>query len=238
MIWIIIILAIIIISFILALRSMKNYQEVPTTKFPYGVFLIRNENFVLQNGTLNELYKFCLEANAIISIERLWKGSQKALVLYAPQNIGQFLPELELLEIEDYIEKEAKDNQKKASVDEVIVWNYHPKNEQELTIPETFLKDLQFNQDQNVFWQIVLNATKKENHFQLNCRVMVVEPDVHKRIELAKRIDQYIFNTLGLKKKETKDSISVLFDNYKKRVLVPVEVEGFVLSTQTIKKLF
>ena len=238
MIWIIIILGIIVVSFFLALRSMKNYQEVPTTKFPYGVFLIRNESLVLENETLNELYKFCLESNAIIALERLWKGSQKAMVLFAPQNIGQFMPDLELLEIEDYVEKEAKGHQKKASVDEVIVWSYDPKNENDLSIPETFLKDLNIEPEQNVFWQIVLNATKKENHFQLNSRVMVVESDVHKRIELAKKIDQYISGNLGLKKKESKDTISILFDNYKKRVLVPAEVEGFILSTQTIKKLF
>lgn len=234
MIWIIIILVIVIVSFFLALRSMRNFQEIPTSKFPYSIYLIRNEH-LLQNGVLNKLYDFCNESNAVISIERLLKGTQKALVLYAPQNVGQFVPELELLEIEDYIEKEAKGDQKKTSVDEVITWGYYPASE--LNIHELFLKDVTIEDTQNIFFQLILNATKRENHFQLNLRVMVADDNVHKRVELARMTDQYISNALGLKRKETKESIAVLFENFKKRVLIPAEVEGFVVSTQTIKKL-
>jgi hypothetical protein len=236
MLWLLIIVVIIIISFLLALRSMRNYQEIPPARFSYGLYLICNSD-QLQNGVLNKLYAFGLESNAQISIEKLFKGGESAIVIYAPHNIGQFVPELELLEIEDYLEREAKSGNKKASVDEVIVWSLQPKSEVELEIPPDFLKDFPLEQNQQLFWQLVLASYRKEHHFQVNIRVMVADHDTHQRIELAKNVDQYLEKTVNLHKKETNQSISLLFDRYQKRALTPSEIEGFILSSQKVKEL-
>ncbi len=237
MIWLIIIVVILILSFFLALRSMKGYQDVPPSKFPYGLFLIRNEELVHQNGVLNKLYSFGLEANAIISLEKLFKGGEHALVLFAPQNVVQFLPELELLEIEDYVDKKVKNGQKKASVDEVICWSLRPKSEVEISIPPDFLNNFSLEENEQLFWQLVLMSHKKENHFQVNIRVMIVESEMHKRIDIAKKLDQYLQQTANLHKKETNESIMAIFSSYQRRALIPSEVEGFVLSSQKIKEL-
>ncbi len=237
MIWLLVIAGIIVVSFILALRSMKNYQEIPPSRYPYGIFLIQNPQN-LQNGVLNKLYDFSLEANAIVSLEKLYKGSEFAIVIFAPHNIIQFIPELELLEIEDYLQKDDKTNDpKKASVDEIIVWSLNPKNEAEIEIPQTFLADFVLEESQQLFWQLVLAPHKKEQHFQVNIRVMVVDGDVHKRIELARNLSNYLQTSTNLTKKESTHSLSSLYNSYQKRALIPSEIEGFVLSTQKIKEL-
>lgn len=238
MIWLIIILAIVIVSFILALRSMKSYKEIPTTKYQYGLFLIKNESLIFENGILHKLYEFCAESNSIISLERLFNGDQKALVLYAPQNINQFVSELELLEIEDYLIKAPKSPHQKVLVNDAVVWTIKPKNEAELTLQPNFMKDLILDQNQNFFWQIVMTASKQNFNFQVNIRTMIVDPDTQKRIDLAKKINQYISDFSSLQKNpKASDSMSLLFDEYQKRIISPSEAENFVLSTQTIKQL-
>lgn len=238
MIWLIIILVIIVVSFILALRSMRTYKEVPTTKFPYGIFLIKNEELLLENGVMNKLYDFCVESNAIISLERLFNGNEKALVLYAPQNVGQFVSELALLEIEDYLLKAPKSPQKKVLIDEAVVWSIKPKNESDLVIKPGFLKDLNLEPSQNFFWQIIMVAAKQKFHFQINIRAAILESDVHKKIELAKFISKHIADESSLERNsKSSDSIALLFMEYQKRIITPSEAEGFVLSSQTLKQL-
>jgi len=238
MIWLIIILAIIVVSFFLALRSMRTYKEVPTTKVPYGLFLIKNEQLLLENGVMNKIYDFCLESNAIISLERLFNGNEKALVLYAPQNVGQFVPELSLLEIEDYLLKAPKTPQKKVLIDEAVVWSIKPKNEANITVKPSFLKELHLEQSQNFFWQIIMVASKQKFHFQVNIRAAIVESDVNKKVELAKLINKHIAEESSLERNsQSSDSIGLLFEEYQKRIITPSEAEGFVLSTQTIKQL-
>jgi len=235
MIWLIIILAIIVVSFFLAIRSMRTYKEIPTTKYPYGVFLIQNESLVFEDGILNKLYEFCSQSNAIVSLERLFNGPQKALVLFAPQNIGQYIPELALLEIEDYL---AKNTSKTIDKNNAVVWSIKPKDESKLILKSEFMKNIQLEEKQNFFWQIIMTAAKEDFHFQVNIRAMIIDPEVQKRVELAKTINSYITEFSSLEKNpKSSDSITLLFDEYQKRVITPSEAEGFILSSQTIKQL-
>lgn len=102
--WLALFFLVIAISFILALRSMKDYQEIPQqSKLEYGLFLIRQkENF--NSKALDSIRKFLLEeAGLIISIERLFKGSQAALTIFGPKSLlDKFASEFNLLELEDY----------------------------------------------------------------------------------------------------------------------------------------
>lgn len=102
--WIALFLLVVAISFVLALKSMRDYQNIPQqSKVEYGLFLIRQiENF--NSKTLDSIREILREdASLIVSIERLFKGSQVALTIFGPKNvIGKFASEFDLLELEDY----------------------------------------------------------------------------------------------------------------------------------------
>lgn len=106
--WLALFFLVIAISFILALRSMRDYQDIfQQSKTEYGLFLIRQtERF--NSNALDSIRKFLLEEEAglIISIERLFKGSQAALTIFGPKNIlDKFALEFNLLELEDYTQE-------------------------------------------------------------------------------------------------------------------------------------
>ncbi|EKD84968.1 MAG: hypothetical protein ACD_38C00123G0003, partial [uncultured bacterium] len=85
--WLILFLLIIGISFILAFRSMKDYQEIPkASKVEYGLFLIRRTDS-FDAGVLGSIGKFMLDNSLIISLERLFKGNKAALTIFGPKEI-------------------------------------------------------------------------------------------------------------------------------------------------------
>ncbi len=102
-IWIILFSSVVITSFYLALRSMRSYQEKPEHfSYPYALYLIQ-EKRNLTEDCLNQLYQALLPKRALISFERLAKGSRNALVVYGPVPLLQpFIGDLGLLELEDY----------------------------------------------------------------------------------------------------------------------------------------
>lgn len=101
--WIVLFLGIITASFYLALRSMRSYQEKPEHfSYPYALYLIQNPRH-LTADTLQKLYQALLPKRALISFERLSKGSRQALVVFGPVPIMEpFIGDLGLLELEDY----------------------------------------------------------------------------------------------------------------------------------------
>lgn len=101
--WLALFLLVIAVSLVLALRSMRDYQEIPQkSTADYALFLIRQtENF--NSNTLDSIRKLLRHTGLIISMERLFKGSQAALTIFGPKKIlDQFIDELNLLELEDY----------------------------------------------------------------------------------------------------------------------------------------
>lgn len=100
--WFVIVIIVLAVSFFLAMRSMSNYQYTPkTSSRSSSLFLIQAEN-VLTAEIMDQLYGQ-LRATEIISLERLFKGSKRALVIYGPEEvIKQFLNTLQPLELEDY----------------------------------------------------------------------------------------------------------------------------------------
>lgn len=171
-------LLIIAISFILAFQSMKDYQEIPKKSTnDYGLFLVRRpEN--LNTELLESIRKQMLSEGLLVSIERLFKGSQSALTLFGPRKIlDNFIGVLNLLELEDYTQNlDSKD----MSVWEIGLKNINQENQPELNNLFNNLPAL--SGDDQFFWQITL-ATKKENEllFQTQIRAAVFSKDPERR---------------------------------------------------------
>lgn len=151
--WLLLFLLIIGISFILAFRSMKDYQEIPQkTNVDYGLFLVRQiKNFDAK--LLDSIRQEVLAQEAIVSFERLFKGRQTALTIFGPKNIlAQFQSELGILELEDYT-MEFTDST-------VSVWEVGVKETARLN-PDHFNKIFsnlpQLEAEEQFFWQVILN---------------------------------------------------------------------------------
>ncbi len=99
-IWLFLFLVIVVISFILAYRSMQGYQEDVLTP-QNGIFLVR-EIEALDSNVLKNLHQRLLKGEVTISLERLFKGSKQAYIMVCPKEIVNEFPELELLELEDF----------------------------------------------------------------------------------------------------------------------------------------
>lgn len=101
--WFILFLIIIAISFVLAYQSMQDYQERPVQMgTENSIFLVRNPN-TLTNEMLDEIHAVTVSTGYIVSIEKLLKGQKSALVIFGPKNIlQQFSDRLSLIELEEY----------------------------------------------------------------------------------------------------------------------------------------
>ncbi len=222
MFWAAILLAAIIISSLLAYRSMKNFQDTPVLNLPYGLFLIRNKA-VLSQETLEKMHAWAANLKVIFSLEKLFKGPQSALVIFAPLGIAEFLPELQLLQLENYLPQ----------VSDTFIWQISPKpNPKKLVINAAFLKEVHLSQDQQFFWQVVC-APQKKGLFQVTIRAMVVDQKQIGRVELARTIDKHILDTTGLIKQREQTN-SDLYDDFERRVVVKKEAQPFLLSTQEV----
>lgn len=96
--FIILFLIIIGISVYLAYSSMKDVFEFPENTS--SLFLIRNPG-VFSGETLRDLRQK-MQSGQIISLERLFKGSKSALVIYGSGRLLQEFHNLDLLELLDY----------------------------------------------------------------------------------------------------------------------------------------
>lgn len=109
--WLLLFLIIIVISFLLASQSMRDFQEAPhNNSRDYSLFLIRNLR-ALNSKLLEDLHLQLSKKASFISLERLTKGNKVALVIYGPKKIlQQFQLELNLLELEDYTRKYSQED--------------------------------------------------------------------------------------------------------------------------------
>ncbi len=100
-IWFVLFLVVIVISFILAYRSMRDFQHIPSTVEEYGIFLIKNPEG-LTRELIDQLHGITLGKKQVLGFERLFKGGQSALVAHIPKKLEGQLKALDLLELEDY----------------------------------------------------------------------------------------------------------------------------------------
>lgn len=164
--WLTLFLLIVGISFILALRSMKEFHEIPRkSQADYGLFLIRQIKN-LDARLLDSLRQLLIAEEAIVSLERLFKGRQAALTIFGPKNIlAKFQTELDILELEDYTAG-FREN-------EMVVW--------EIEAGEIFkLNPPQLEAEEQFFWQVILAGKN-----QVQIRAAVLSKDPMRRVMLA-----------------------------------------------------
>ncbi len=229
--WIILFLLIIGISFILAYRSMKDYSEIPkTSKVEYGLFLIRQtENFT--TSTLNSIGEYMLEAGLIISIERLFKGTQAALTIYGPKNIlDKFTSVLNLLELEDYTSRLISQD--------VTVWEIGTKDKKGyLGGPNDVFSNLsQLGQEDQFFWQMVLGPKKVKSNisFQTQIRAVVYSKDPEKKKILVSLLQE--LSSGELKRIPKPFSTEQMMDFFKLRSLSK-DSNGPILNSEQVLSL-
>lgn len=243
MIWVIAFFIIILISSVLAYRSMRDYEEFPDSLSLNALFYIGNPQ-ALTTQTLKKLYDLNIAKKQFFSLEKLIKGKEKARVIFGSRDLVTDFPELNLVELEDYLDNESSllspDADKKVNVNQALSWLIEPKNNSKKAILVTDeLKNLSVEENQKVFIQAVLMPAQKPDGevFQATLRVMVVDQDPIKRVELAKSVDQILKASTGLNKHQDAFPESRKFDSFKQRSLIPKEVAEFNLSAGEVLSL-
>lgn len=97
---------------------MRDFYELPG-RASFGLFLIRDPN-ALNLGNLNKLQ---VEGRGfVLSLERLFKNSKSALVLYAPKDLIAKFPDFKPLELLDYSRAYSKAYSKDKASESGEVW--------------------------------------------------------------------------------------------------------------------
>ncbi len=179
--WLLLFLLVIGISFILAFRSMKDYQAIPQkTHVGYGLFLVRQiKNFDAK--LLDSIRQEVLAKGAIVSLERLFKGRQTALTIFGPKNIlVKFQSELDILELEDYT-MEFKDS-------DVSVWEMGVREAVKLNLDhfnKIFSNLPQLEAEEQFFWQVIPN----KGQVQIRAAVSSKDPMRKKMLASAQHLN-------------------------------------------------
>lgn len=228
---------IILISFWLAYRSMKDYREHPPKKVEYGTFLVRTpHNFKPQ--ILEFIASQAKLSKSLFSVEYLQKGSQKALILYIPKSLFSKLPMLHLLEIEDHLDK---------------VKNENSAQEFHLASPASSLEV-----HSQVFSQIKL-APQDLFCFQVACQVIHPSSNLASKLQknillqihpkavlyskspmrskMLSEINQLIEKSTNIKKSVNPHSSGQIHAHAQKRNLVPYEIEPFLATPEELVRL-
>lgn len=100
--WIVLFILVVALSYVLALKSMKDFVQTPEEG---SLYLIRNRHKLSE--ALHFIAAKLQTSNLSISFEKLIKGKKAALVVYGPKQIlEKLIPVLDLLELEDYTKKD------------------------------------------------------------------------------------------------------------------------------------
>lgn len=195
--WIILFVLVLLISYILASRSMRDFTFVLASA-DYSLFLIRNVRG-LSEHLLKLIHQDLQKTSLAVSFERLFKGSESALVIVGPSKIlTKYTHSLNLLELEDY-----------TNVDKDIVagWEVGIKNNPQIDDTPKSVPIL--DESEHFWWQVTL--WKGGTHI----RCLVVSADDAKRKNLTHTLPY--FPSSRLTKLPKAFSNEQLFEAYKKR---------------------
>lgn len=198
---------IILISVILAYFSMRDFQISPED---FGgqnsLFLIRKPQ-ALTPQIISEIHESTQKMGLIITLERLFKGRESALVIYGPRRVLEGLdPALSMIELEDYLDGEIN----------VTAWEIGIKK------PKVFKESLFLNfprleVGEQIWYQLVLQARRGINkQFSSQVRVVVVSPEIQRREKLFNDL----MNKSSLVKLPKPYSSAQMLDFYKKRSML------------------
>lgn len=218
LIWIILFFAVLIASFILALRSMGDYQEHPLALgLEYSLFLIQDPT-KFSPEILHNLHEEASKSNTIISLEKLFKGSKTALVIFAPKElINKFSTTLDFIELEDYSLTETSNFK---------IWEIGSKNLSHKLLKRDFFIELpKLKQEEQLWWQIILKpqsgshrCREKDLYFQSIIRAVLIATDKAHEQEVT----ELLFikgKELGLNILPQANSSAELLKSYRQRIL-------------------
>lgn len=163
-IWIILFIVVLGVSFVLAFQSMTNYHGNPRHNTrSYTLFLIRKPE-ALTSDILAKIYNQARAGQLTISFEKLIKGPREALVVFGSASLLRPLTSvLDLLELEDYSKR--IDPLKLAGTNyNIIAWEVGSKNEISAVSQISNLKDFipTLNESEEFWWQLILKPTDNE----------------------------------------------------------------------------
>lgn len=176
--WILLFILVVVVSFLLAYLSMRNFQEAPTSQNgDYGLFLIR-KTLNVTPLLLADFHQQMVKGNFIISFERLFKGHQSTLVMFAPRKLIQnYVSTLDLVELEDYTNV---DSQK------VLVHQMGTKQKGQMGNLNNFFEEFpMLNVDEFIWWQLIFHA-KQDGTFEILPRAAFFTKDKVRLFELGK----------------------------------------------------
>ena len=151
--------------------------------------------------------------NQTVSLERLFKGDRRALVIFGPRNTLNNFPELELLELEDYVNFSQ----------EILAFEIGMKD------GATFVAS-KLSDDEEIWYQIILGFSK-ENFFLVQTRMAVISQSPERRQSLSNDLFSLnkTFSKLVLPQNQ-----SQIHEGFKKRILLPIRAQKFYSSTKEI----
>lgn len=248
-IWVGLFAIIILVSLILAFRSMRDYAEMPVhSDTHYSLYLIKNEAG-LNEETLTSIDQVINQKRLIVSFERLYKGSKQALVVYGPVVIlKQFATTLDLMELEDY---SLKYNDPLPSG--ILSWEISSHNfrgidkpivSQETNKPIIDLANIPLSDYEELWWQLVMQPKCEKNGlqplFKALIRVTVIANDDNKAQEIKSKLDLQV-KTTNLVTIPQSYSTAQMIKLYQKRSLPqkPLDKDGgnFILVLEDVKDL-
>lgn len=221
--WIALFILVVVLSFVLAAKSMRDYQEVPSERGDYGLFLIRNRGG-LTAELFHSIHDELLSSGLSISFERVFKGKESALLVFGPRILlAKFNQILSLLELEDYTN---------IDIDTTLAWEIGINSNTEQSEQKIFSQMPQLLDQEQFWWQLVLWVSSKSFHGQI--RAVLKSEDPLKR----KNISQILQNLPHKKlvKLPKAFSNSQLMDFYKKRSFQK-KVKGNSLNSVEIMQL-
>ncbi|MDD2823340.1 MAG: hypothetical protein PHQ59_04660 [Candidatus Daviesbacteria bacterium] len=250
-IWVLLFFIVIFISLFLAFRSMRDYTEAPVhTDTHYSLYLIKNEAG-LTDELLMKIDHIIDQKRLIVSLERLYRGSKQALVIYGPVIIlKQFADILNLVELEDYSLKYSNHLQAGILAWEVSSKDFHKSDKpiayQKSDAPIIDLANipLALSDQEELWWQLVIQPKCEKNGlqpiFKALIRVVVIAGDNNKAQEIKSKIDNQVKQTNLLAIPQSYSSEQII-KNYQKRSLPQhlLDKEGghFIVGVDDIKDL-
>ena len=177
---IVLFLLVLLISLLLAYRSMRDFRLTPTkARLDYGLFLIRNPDG-LTKDLLDTIHADIAKNNLIFSLERLFRGNESALVIFGPKNILKVFDNLNLLELEDYTKGDSL---------EISAWEVGLKNPEVVVKFDPLFENLpQLNTMEQFWWQVncePLRANPGENLFSAQIRCVLLTKDLSRQKKLS-----------------------------------------------------
>jgi hypothetical protein len=224
---------------------MVKFEEAERLVASQSLFLVRSLG-EFNEKTLTRLYDWATSKDLFFSIERLFKGNEQALVLYGAEDLPEVFPELDLLELEDYLIPGQTPSPKKTTFTQILGFDI-PISGKHGFVRSSFLHNLEIEPTEQLFWQIVTNPVPVPEedrrlgqvtpHFEVVVRTLMVAESSQKRVELARRILELLNKDFGFTENIKPVASRIIFDDYILRNFTEQKGNHFLNSQELLAML-